>query len=519
MNDNKLTKPTTEMLGQEVVPTGADRYMFNRLTSLPNPDPILRRIGRAESVYASIMADAHVKGDVRSIRGDFRSQFFRVNAGDDKNARSQAARDLCEQWLKHSRPNVVAQDWLEVMWQQICAVFYGYRVHEVVWDYVDSNLLPIAVKDRANSRFTFDLDGNLLLKTIENSNGMPVEPYQFIVSRHMATCENPYGDALLSSCFWPWTFKTGGFKFFMQYCEKYGIPTPVGKYPAGATETDRNQLEDALANVLNSGYIMAPVDAEIALLETTGAGNLPQESLIDLCNREMSKALTSQAMVSELHGAGGSQAASQSAAKRQSMVNNADHDIAAMSFGEIFRWITVFNFGEDVAPPTLKFLTEGQASLDRVNVYKLVADLGGKPSKAALMEEANIPVAQDEDDAILPSAVPDVQASPANTSFSSHDQGCACGGCASLEFSDPSPEDVFMNSVMASVATAVDTDIIEPFAVMLARYVDDGQSIESFSNDLGALLGNLDKSQTLSVTKQTLELAVLQGLTKPRPAR
>ena len=76
-----------------------------------------------------------------------------------------------------------------------------------------------------------------------------------------------------------------------------------------------------------------------------------------------------------------------------------------------------------------------------------------------------------------------------------------------------------MDSVMDAVATAVDADIREPFAVMLARYVDEGQSIESFSNDLGALLGNLDKSQTLAVTKQTLELAVLQGLTKPRPAR
>lgn len=519
MNDNKLTKPTAEMLGQEVAPTGADRFMFSRLTSLPNPDPILRRIGRAETVYASIMADAHVKGDVRSIRGDFRSQFFRVNAGDDKDARAQAARDLCEQWLKHSRPNVVAQDWLEVMWQQICAVFYGYRVHEVVWDYVGSHLLPIAVKDRANSRFSFDLDGKLLLKTHENPSGVPVEPYQFIVSRHMATCENPYGDALLSSCFWPWTFKTGGFKFFMQYCEKYAIPTPVGKYPPGARQEDRDQLEDALSNLLNNGYIMAPIGSEIDLLETSGTGNLPQESLINLCNREMSKALTSQAMVSELHGAGGSQAASQSAAKRQSMVNNADHDIAAMSFGEIFRWITVFNFGEDVAPPTLEFLTEGQASIDRVNVYKLVADLGGKPSMAALMEETNIPVAQEEADAILPSTVPDVAAAPASANFSGHVQGCACGGCTSLEFAEPSPEDAFMDSVMDAVATAVDADIIEPFAVMLARYVDEGQSIESFSNDLGALLGNLDKSQTLAVTKQTLELAVLQGLTKPRPAR
>jgi phage gp29-like protein len=499
--DNKLTKPAREMLGNEVAPVGKDLAFFNKLSSMPNPDPILRRIGRADVVYSSIMADAHVKGDIRSIRGDFRSQFYRINAGDETDKRSQDARDLCEWWLEHSRPNVVAQDWLEVMWQMLCAAFYGYRVHEVVWDYVGGQVLPIMIKDRANKRFAFDADGALLLKTTENPNGVPVEPYQFVVSRHMATCENPYGDALLSSCFWPWTFKTGGFKFFMQYCEKYGVPTPVGKYPMGADAKDRQSMEDALANVLNNGYMMVPVGAEVDLLTATGGGHLPQEALINLCNREMSKALTSQAMVSEQQGTG-ARAASETAAARQALVNNADHDIASMSFSEIFRWITVFNFGHDVAPPTLEFMTEQQATLERVQTYKAVADMGGRPSLRALLEEANIPAADDDADAILPT-----NKQPAVTGQAKDE-----ASFASADFAESVDAEAALSlSAAAAFDKQFEASVIQPFADMLDEFIAAGKDLAEFQESLGALLQGIDSAELQAITEQALTLSALNG--------
>ena len=79
-------------LGKPMATPDTDpQRFFGTLFALPNPDPILRSMGQAEKVYRSIMADPHVIGDVRSIRGNFRAFDWRINAGNDKDPKSMAA--------------------------------------------------------------------------------------------------------------------------------------------------------------------------------------------------------------------------------------------------------------------------------------------------------------------------------------------------------------------------------------------------------------------------------------------
>ena len=192
----------------------------------------------------------------------------------------------------------------------------------------------------------------------------------------------------------------------MQYCEKYAVPVPFGQYPQGAQEKDIEQFEQSLADFLNNFYVLAPDGSKIELLTPSGGGNqLPQEALIVRCNNEMSKALTGQAVVAELQQVG-ARAASETAASRQEMINNSDRDISSSGMSEIFRWITVFNFGENVAPPKLEFFTEKQAGKERAEAYQTVANMGGRPSRKALLEEMNMPEAEDDADAILPAQSP-----------------------------------------------------------------------------------------------------------------
>lgn len=322
--------------------TDPQRY-FNALIAMPNPDTILRGMGKAEQVYFSIMQDAHVIGDVRSIRGSFRSQAWRLVAGDDGDSKSVAAKELCEEWMASHAPNGIA-DWLEVMWQMSGAIFSGYRAHEVVWGMEGGKYLPTQVIDRPARRFVFNAGGDPLLISRENMMGAPFEPYRFVISRHMADSVNPYGVALMSSCFWPWTFKTGGWRYFVKFCERHGLPWPVGRYPMGTSDPEIDALEQAIAGMVEAGYVVAPDGTGLELLEAKSTGSqLPQQALIELANREMSKALTGQAMVAELGGVG-SRAASETAKSRQAEINHADQDIPVAGMGEIFRWITLFNF-------------------------------------------------------------------------------------------------------------------------------------------------------------------------------
>jgi len=81
---NRLVRGLKGMLGVPKAGIETDPYaMFNAMAAMPNPDQVLRGMGRAEQVYFSIMGDAHVIGDLRSIRGSFRSHEYRLVIGND----------------------------------------------------------------------------------------------------------------------------------------------------------------------------------------------------------------------------------------------------------------------------------------------------------------------------------------------------------------------------------------------------------------------------------------------------
>ncbi len=492
----KLVSSVKSVIGLKAAGYDTDPNFFGKLHQLPNPDPILRAMGVADLVYASIMADAHVVGDVRSIRGEFHDMDYRVVTWDEDNSQAQAARELCESWMQNVMPNP-ANNWDEIMWQMMSAIFTGYRCHELVWNYWNGKLVPTEVLDRPNRRFAFDLDANPLLITKEHREGALVEDYRFVISRHMASVTNPYGQALLSSCFWPWVFKTGGWKYFVKYCERHGLPWPVARYGSGASDKDLRDLGEAIQAMVDSGYALVPEGTGLELLVPTSSGsNLPQENLINLANREMSKALTGQAMVAENQKTG-ARAASETAGKRQNLINSSDRSIASTSFSRIFRHITTLNFGPDVPSPELEFFKLKEAGKDRAETYQVAADMGAKPSRKAMLEELNIPQATEEEDALLPSV-------KGPTQFSS--------GLTPLNFNS-SPEELISRAAADAADAAIEANVLEPIARMLAQAEKDGKSLADVREQLVELLGDIDNSDLVELTKKALVWSFAQGAT------
>lgn len=506
MNIKSLWRGMRAAMGKRQATAETDPDFFALLPTLPNPDPILRKIGQADRVYASIMADPHVIGEVRSIRGEFRAMDYRVVTWDETNRRAQEARELCEWWIQRISPNPTA-DWLEIQWQMLSAIFYGHRVHELVWDTLDGAALPTQIIDVPGRRVGFSSDAEFMLRSKGHPQGELVDPYRFAVSRHMATMENPYGIALLSSCYWPWVFKNGGWQYFVKYCERHGLPWPVARYPDGTDDKDIDKLAVAIAAMIDDGFAVVPQGNEVELLVPTGsAGDLPQERLISLANREISKALTGQAMVGELQKVG-ARAASETAHERQKAIQDSDRDIAAATFGRIFRWITDFNLGMDVPAPELEFFKQEAAGKERAEVYRIAAQAGARPSKKAMLDELNIPAALDDEDALLPIpvAVPGVLTKPP-------------GQPATAEFAAPGDAPPLSDDQVAAENAAIDAadaalanEVIEPIARMLAQFEQEGKTLVEFQAALGDMLGTMDIDTLRDVTDKALALAFAQG--------
>lgn len=485
-----LKKGVKKLLGTEVATRTSDPNFYGALQFLPNPDAVLRKLGKSQEVFDAILADAHVIGELRPMRANVINFNWRIKPGgdqaDDRRAFEQAL-------LLFSQRPAPGMGWPDVFWNMQEAILRGQRIHEVVWQLDGSLQVPAKVIDRPNHRFIYGIDNELRLLTRENRiEGIPVDPYKFLVSRHMPSFDNPYGVALLSSCFWPYTFKHNGFRFFVKFCEKYGIPWAVGKYPAGTAQAQIDALADSLARMVEDAIAAIPDSGAVELLSYSTSGQLPQERLIEVCNREMSKCLNSQTLATELNGAG-SFAAAETHRGRELGNGAADRKIIEATINELLGWQTELNFA-GAAQPLFEFYDEAEARKDWVDVFAGAREYLAIPVKFA-HERLQIPEPV-EGEPVLPKT-PDKAANAAN--FSRFD-------FAGSVNADPSPTQPYSNQ-LADLAA----DPLRSWLEVIKKKLDEAESLADFQAALLESYGDLPSDELVKVMELAYSTADLAG--------
>ena len=98
-------------------------------------------------------------------------------------------------------------------------------------------------------------------------------------------------------------------------------------------------------------------------MRNAGAAN-PYESLIEFCNREMSKRVVGQTLTTDSGVKSGSYALGQIHAQVRDDIVKADAARLAYFLRKtVFYPLTAFNFGPDVPPPFIKFKIENSSDL------------------------------------------------------------------------------------------------------------------------------------------------------------
>ncbi|WGV98853.1 DUF935 family protein [Vibrio sp. YMD68] len=470
---------------------GNDPAFYAGLSVMPNPDYTLRMLGKAQATYDAIMADSHVIGEIRAVRSGLLGFDRQLKPGDDSKEAQQAF-ELCQMWMR-KRP-APGKLWNDVTWNMGEAVFRGMRGHELEWMLMDGYLLPKRVIDVPNRRLVYTADNELRLLTRANPyQGEEVPDKRFLITRHMHDSDNPYGVALLSSCFWPYTFKHGGFRMFYKFCERFGMPWPIGKYPQGTLPEEQQELLDALLTLREDGAAAIPDGDKIELLEVTASGStLPQKVIIDVCNREMSKALTSQTLATE-QTQNGSRAASETALKREGMVTESDRRIIEASYDQMFSWITEFNIGPDVPPPTMRLVKRHKPTSDMASILTQAAKLSDKIPVSEVHDKLGIRQANQGEDTVKLQVDTPSMVTPTVSAFSAP---------TSKESQTPSSQ----------LDNTLEEDYIEPLYQMLLRYEKDGKTLKTFMDDLPTLFAQLDDDSTQSLISAVFERYFTQGM-------
>ncbi len=498
MNGSDIKKATQNDLKNEIASRSTDPNFYSALSFLPNPDEVLRKMGRSQEVYDAIMLDSHVIGEMRSVRAGLLSYEWKITAGGQTSADAAAA-ELCEKIMSR-RPDGNMQ-WADVMWNIMQAAFRGYRAHEVIWQREGAYLVPARVIDKPNRRFVFSTDNELRLITRNNMvEGEELPNYKFLLSRHMPSFENPYGVAIFSACFWPYTFKHNGFKFFVKFCEKYGLPWAIGKYPEGTPLERQNELADSLAEMVEDGVAAIPDGGSVELLSAKSSGQLPQERLIDVCNKEMSKALTSQTLATEIQGQG-SRAASETHREREESVNTSDRGIVSDTINQLFQWITELNFKGAVAP-TFEFYEEAEARKDWVEVLTDARDLVDIPVSFA-HARLQIPIAE-PGEAVLPRS--GTQAQPPASNFN---QG-ACPHCNNQhDYASGRKDNI--TALTDQAATQAD-ELIADMADSIKALLDESDTLLDFQERLNVAYPDLSTDKLNEMTTLAMMSGLLDGM-------
>lgn len=469
---------------------------------LPNPDPILKKLGKDISVYSNLRSSAHVGGCIRRRKAGVVKMEWRV-------VRDQASVRM----HKIAEKSLKALDMRRVMREMLDAPLLGWQPMEVIWSSGGGPLLPLDVLAKPAQWFLFDTEAQLRFKSRSAPLvGELLAARKFLVPAQDASYANPYGFADLSMCVWPDTFLRGGLKFWVTFTEKYGTPFLVGKTPRGTPKAEQEALLDQLEDMVQDAVAVIPDDSSVHTVEAAAvAANADlYERLLMYCRSEISIALLGQNQTTE---ATANLASATAGAEVESSLRDGDARLIESSMNQLLRWMTDLNEGDGANAPRFELFEQEEVDKQQAERDGILTKAGAKLTRKYWMKTYSL----DEEDIeeapveppppVVPPATP-VEPVPPVTQ--------ARPGVAFAEADGPAPDalDALVDSELSEWQALMDP-LVSPVQAAIDESVQRGETAAELVARLPAVLGAMSVDalhQALTRTAFTARLGAVAGL-------
>jgi phage gp29-like protein len=454
---------------------------------LPNPDPVLKKLGKSITVYRELLADPHVGSCVESRQAGVRSMLWEIDRGTSKSRQAKFITDMFD--------NLNID---QIITEILDGSLYGYQPIEITWANDGAAWSIGAIQGKPPEWFTYDPENHLRFLSRANPMlGQLLPELKFLVARHRASYANPYGDPVLSRCFWPVAFKKGGLKFWAKFTEKFGMPWIVGKHRKGASQEEKTNMLDMLEQMVQDGIAVIPEDASVDTLEAKGgtASVDIYKELLQFCNSEISKAIVGQTLTTEVVG-NGSYAASKTMADVRGDIVDSDKRMVESVVNELIGWIVKLNFGDTADCPNFVLYQEGDVDLELSERDKNLTD-GGRVKLTKKYYQRAYGLKDDEVevmDAPAPITPPDTNA-PA---FSEARTAVASNGSVQDAI------DTMTNRLLDQAPT-------DPLIDPIRKLVDEATSMEDLRDKIIDAYSDLDAVSLGATIEEALTAAELTG--------
>jgi phage gp29-like protein len=333
----------TPILDAEVANRQLDPFEVNYLGVLRTNDPLLLERGgggsTAYDIYRDLLRDGKVFASMQKRKLAVIGRPWQVEPVEDGGA---ADAEIVTDMLKRMNFDAACGSLMD-------ALLYGFVPAEVIWTVRDGLIVPQRLVAHRQRRFVYVQDDaaqppQLRMLTRESMiRGVELPQRKFIVHRLNPDDDNPYGTGMGLQLYWPVYFKRKGIVSWNKLNDRFGSPTPWGKYPRNSDPKVRETLFDALRAMSNDGVVITPEGMEVQLLESKLTGSVTtQQALVEYMDDWVAEVVLGQSP----RGAGGGALAAASNEREQVRVelSQADSDLLSETLNNtLLKWICEIN--------------------------------------------------------------------------------------------------------------------------------------------------------------------------------
>lgn len=398
--------------------------------------------------------------------------------------------------------------------EMLDALGKGFSVTEILWDTSGKRWLPQELVWRDPRWFQFSLEDGRTPLLLEAGLPVPLAPYKFIVHQPRLKSGLPIRGGLARAAAWAWLFGNYALKDWVGFCELFGLPIRVGKYPGGASEPDIEILKEAVANLGTDAAAVIPDDMKVEFVEaaTKAASSDLYEKLLRYLDERVTLAVLGQTLTSgQTRGGGGSLGLGKVHNQvRQDIVKADARQLAGTLNRDLVRPLVTLNRGPRERYPKVRLQVREAEDLTALaeNLAKLVP-LGLRVEASVVRDRFGLPDPPEGRDVELlaapaPNQVPDVpvrtrHGHAGNCPQCAHAQGSTAG--AALDSAD------LLTDQLEEEAKAAMERLLEP----VRRLVQGAKSLEEIQHGLLALYPDMETAAFAQLFAQAMTAGAMAG--------
>lgn len=292
--------------------------------------------------------DPHYVGVLGTRRRSVSQIEVTVEAASDAAADIEKA-DMVRDWLKRD-------ELTEEMFNILDCIGKGYSFTEIIWDTSEGQWRPEKLEWRDPRWFRFNMrDLTTPMKIGEAGQEELLDPFKFIYCQIAAKSGLALRSGIARIAAWGWMFKAFSQRDWAIFTQTFGQPLRLGKFGAGASETDRATLFQAVANIAGDCAAIIPESMTIDFIEskTIGSSSDLYERRANWLDQQISKAVLGQTTSTD--AISGGHAVSQEHRLVQQDIERADAlALSAILNRDLIRpWVDL-EYGPQKAYPRLK---------------------------------------------------------------------------------------------------------------------------------------------------------------------